>query len=61
MEKKTGTWIFPTVKFFITAGYYLTLLGLVIFLVVFSLKLIDVYRNVQRPDQTPAFVDVSTE
>lgn len=61
MEKKTSTWIFPTVKIFVNIGYYLTLLGLVIFLVVFSLKLTDVYRNVQRPGQTPAFVDVSTE
>lgn len=54
MEKHAATWVFPTVKVLANLMYYLVLIGLVVFAVMNSLKLLDLQTKRFQPGEEPA-------
>ena len=54
MEKHAATWVFPAVKVLANLMYYLVLIGLVVFAVMNSLKLLDLQTKRFQPGEEPA-------
>ncbi len=54
MEKHAAIWVFPTVKVLANLMYYLVLIGLVVFAVMNSLKLLDLQTKRFQPGEEPA-------
>lgn len=54
MEKQSATWVFPTVNVLANLLYYLVLIGLIVFAVMNSLKLLDLQTRRFQPGEEPA-------